>query len=111
MLSLEAIAMPHLLKLMISTWLLLIQLIVLTLITSSKARAPELKMITRDSYWNDKAPFYTANASKFIEKCLLDLRNIFSNQENIRKNPSWNNKIYLAKKSFLVPSIRKFILI
>ena len=28
---------------------------------------------------------YTASASKLIEKCFLDLRNIFSNQENIRK--------------------------
>ena len=27
----------------------------------------------------------TGNASKRIEKCLLDLRNIFLNQENIRK--------------------------
>ena len=34
-----------------------IQLIALTLMTSSKARAPELRMITRDFYWNDKAPF------------------------------------------------------
>ena len=35
-----------------------IQLIALTLMTSRKARAPELRMITRDSYWNDKAPFW-----------------------------------------------------
>ena len=28
---------------------------------------------------------HTANASKLIEKCFLDLRNIFLNQENIRK--------------------------
>ena len=35
-----------------------IQLIALTLITSSKARAPELRLITWDSYWNDKAPFW-----------------------------------------------------
>ena len=34
-----------------------IQLIGLTLMTCSKARAPELRMITRDSNWNDKAPF------------------------------------------------------
>ena len=34
-----------------------IQLIALTLMTSSKARAPELRMVTRDCYWNDKAPF------------------------------------------------------
>ena len=27
---------------------------------------------------------YTANASKLIEKQLLDFRNMFSNQENIR---------------------------
>ena len=33
-----------------------IQLITLTLMTSCKAGAPELRMITRDSYWNDKAP-------------------------------------------------------
>ena len=26
----------------------------------------------------------TANPSKFTEKCFLDLRNLFSNQENIR---------------------------
>ena len=29
--------------------------------------------------------YFTANASKLIEKCFLDLRNIFLNQENIRK--------------------------
>ena len=34
-----------------------IQLIALTLMTSSKARAPELRMVTRDCYLNDKAPF------------------------------------------------------
>ena len=34
-----------------------IQLIALTLMTSSKARVPELRMVTRDCYWNDKAPF------------------------------------------------------
>ena len=34
-----------------------IQSIALTLMTYSKARAPELWKITRDSYWNDKAPF------------------------------------------------------
>ena len=28
---------------------------------------------------------HTANASKLIEKCFLDLRNIFLNQESIRK--------------------------
>ena len=28
---------------------------------------------------------HTSNASKLIEKCFLDLRNIFLNQENIRK--------------------------
>ena len=63
MLPPEAIAMPHLLKLIsdliafdrLVYWE--IQLIALTLMTSSKARAPELRMITRDSYWNDKAPF------------------------------------------------------
>ena len=56
MLPLEAIVMPHLLKL-ISTLIAFdrlvyweIQLIALTLMTSSKARAPELRMITRDSY-------------------------------------------------------------
>ena len=35
-----------------------IQLIALTLMTSSKARAPDLRMVTRDCYWNDKAPFW-----------------------------------------------------
>ena len=34
-----------------------IQLIAVKLMTYSRARAPELRMITRDSYWNDKAPF------------------------------------------------------
>ena len=28
---------------------------------------------------------HTANHSKLIEKCFLDLRNVFSNQKNIRK--------------------------
>ena len=28
---------------------------------------------------------YTTNALKLIEKCFLDLRNIFLNQENVRK--------------------------
>ena len=63
MLPLEAIAIPHLLELIsdliafdrLVYWE--IQLIALTLMTSSKASAPELRMITRDSYWNDKAPF------------------------------------------------------
>ena len=63
MLPLEAIAIPYLLELIsdliafdrLVYWE--IQLIALTLMTSSKARAPELRMITRDSYWNDKAPF------------------------------------------------------
>ena len=52
----------------------------------------------------------TANPSKLIEKCFLDLRNIFSNQENIRKFFP-KQEIYLAKKNFLVPSVRMFILI
>ena len=34
-----------------------IQLIALTLMTFSKARASELRMVTRDCYCNDKAPF------------------------------------------------------
>ena len=34
-----------------------IQLIALTLMTSSKTSAPELRMITRDSYSNEKSPF------------------------------------------------------
>ena len=34
-----------------------IDLIAFTLMTFSKARAPELKMITRDLCRNDKAPF------------------------------------------------------
>ena len=56
MLPLEAIAVPHLLKLIsdLSAFEQLvyweIQLIALTLINSTKARAPELRMITRDSY-------------------------------------------------------------
>ena len=29
--------------------------------------------------------FYTANALKLIEKCFLDLKNIFFNQENNKK--------------------------
>ena len=33
---------------------------------------------------DQKLPRNTANASKFIEKHFLDLRNMFSNQENIR---------------------------
>ena len=49
----------------------------------------------------------TANASKLIEKHFLDLRNMFSNQENIRIF-SQNKKNELAKKNFLVPSARKF---
>ena len=40
--------------------------------------------------------FYT-NASKLTEKYFLDLRNLFSNQEN-----------RLTEKNFLVPSARKF---
>ena len=56
MLPLDAIAMPHLLKLIseliafdrLVYWE--IQLIALTLMTSSKAREPELRMITRDFY-------------------------------------------------------------
>ena len=31
------------------------------------------------------SPIFTADASKRIEKCFLDLRNIFLNQENIIK--------------------------
>ena len=62
MLPLETIAMPHFKT---DTHLIAfdrlvyweIQLIALTLMTSSKARAPELRMITTDSCWNDKAPF------------------------------------------------------
>ena len=64
MLPLEAIAMPHTLiktdiHLTVFDQLVYreIQLLALTLMTSRKARAPELRMITRDSYWNDKAPF------------------------------------------------------
>ena len=34
-----------------------IQLIAVTPMTYSRARAPELRMITGDSYSNDKAPF------------------------------------------------------
>ena len=64
MLPIEAITMPDLLKFMFKLIAFdrivyrEIQLIALTLMTSSKARAPELRMVTRDSYWNDKAPFW-----------------------------------------------------
>ena len=34
-----------------------IQLTAVTLMTYSRSRAPELRIITKDSYWNDKAPF------------------------------------------------------
>ena len=34
-----------------------IKLIAVMLMTSSETRAPELKMIAGDFYWNDKAPF------------------------------------------------------
>ena len=59
MLPVEAIAMPHLLKLIYIYIHLVafdrlvyreIQLIALMLMTSSKARATELRIITRDSY-------------------------------------------------------------
>ena len=43
-----------------------------------------------------------------IEKCFLDLRNIF---KKILVNFSENKKIYPAENNFLVPSIGKFILI
>ena len=56
------------------------------------------------------SPFCTANPSKLIEKDFLDLRNMFSNEENIRnKNISQNKtnfldikKTLLSKKVFLV---------
>ena len=61
MLPMEAITMPDLLKFIlikIHTHLIAfdrivyreIQLIALTLMTSSKVRAPELRMVTRDCY-------------------------------------------------------------
>ena len=34
-----------------------IESIAVTLMSSSKAHAPELRMIAGDLYWNDKAPF------------------------------------------------------
>ena len=48
----------------------------------------------------------TANASKLTEKHFLDLRNMFSNQENIEYF-SQNKKNKLAKKNFLISSARK----
>ena len=61
MLPFEAIAMPHLLEFILTAFDQLvyreIELIALALMTSSKIRAPELRMITRDFYWNDKVPF------------------------------------------------------
>ena len=39
--------------------------------------------------------FYTANASKLIEKCVLDFRNIFLYQENTREFFS-KQEYYLA---------------
>ena len=49
----------------------------------------------------------TANPSKLIEKYFLDLRNLFSNQENIRLF-SQNKKNEHTEKNFLVPSARNF---
>ena len=48
-----------------------------------------------------------ANPSKLIQKNFLDLRNVFSNQENIRIFFS-KQKNKLTEKNFLVPSARKF---
>ena len=50
------------------------------------------------------------NASKLTELYFLDLRNLFLNQENVRKFFQIK-KIYPAEKNFLVPSVRKVILI
>ena len=54
MLPLEAIAMPHLLEFIFTAFDQLvcreIELIALALMTSSKPRAPELRMITGDFY-------------------------------------------------------------
>ena len=55
--------------------------------------------------WSD---ICTANPSKLIEKCFLDLRT-YSQIKKILDNSSQNKKIYLANKKFLVPSIRMFI--
>ena len=50
---------------------------------------------------------YTANPSKPIKKNFLDLRNMFSNQENIRIFfGKQENKF--SEKNFLVPFGRKF---
>ena len=49
----------------------------------------------------------TANTSKLTENYFLDLRNLFSNQENMRIF-SQNKKNKLTAKNFLVPSARKF---
>ena len=49
--------------------------------------------------WHVSLPEYNnANASKLIEKCFLDLRNIFSNQENIRKFFSKQEDLSSKKK-------------
>ena len=37
--------------------------------TPNKVRAPELRMITRDSYWNDKAPSTGGISASFQYSC------------------------------------------
>ena len=44
--------------------------------------------------------FHTANASKLIEKWFLDSRNIFFNQENIRKLFSKQEDFVQLRKIF-----------
>ena len=43
---------------------------------------------------------FTANASKLIEKCFLDLRNMLLNQENIRKFFSKQEDLSSQEKFF-----------
>ena len=50
---------------------------------------------------------HIANPSKLTEKCFLDSRNLFSNQENNRII-SRNKKNKRTEKNFLVLSARKF---
>ena len=53
---------------------------------------------------------YTVNVSKHIEKYFL-IWETYSSIKKISENASQNKKIYLEKKNFIVPTIRKFILI
>ena len=58
------------------------------------------------SHWQSNVVVYIANPSKLTEKYILDLRNLFSNQENIGIFFSkQENK--LTEKKFLVSAARK----